>query len=331
MTKGPVVIELDDSSTANPSDAPPILDTPAPTGQAMQSAARLAGHPPSRLTRWFWRVLLALITTWASLAAWSYATALIAANPVLGAVVSALMALFVLICLLIAIKELAGFARLSRIDQFHHMAETALAEEDLTKARKLADQLAKLYKHRPDTQTGRATLRAQQNDIFDAAGVLQLAETQLLSPLDQQAQLEIEAAARQVATVTALVPIAMADMVAALTANLRMIRRIAEIYGGRSGVLGGWRLTRAVLSHLVATGALAVGDDMLEPLVGGGLLGKLSRRFGEGMVNGALTARVGIAAIEVCRPLPFTTSQRPSSTTIVRRALTGLFQSSKSG
>jgi putative membrane protein len=250
---------------------------------------------------------------------------------VLGAVVSALMALFVLICLLIAIKELAGFARLSRIDQFHHMAETALAEEDLTKARKLADQLAKLYKHRPDTQTGRATLRAQQNDIFDAAGVLQLAETQLLSPLDQQAQLEIEAAARQVATVTALVPIAMADMVAALTANLRMIRRIAEIYGGRSGVLGGWRLTRAVLSHLVATGALAVGDDMLEPLVGGGLLGKLSRRFGEGMVNGALTARVGIAAIEVCRPLPFTTSQRPSSTTIVRRALTGLFQSSKSG
>ncbi|MCB1348016.1 MAG: DUF697 domain-containing protein, partial [Maritimibacter sp.] len=52
---------------------------------------------------------------------------------------------------------------------------------------------------------------------------------------------------------------------------------------------------------------------------------KLSRRFGEGIVNGALTARVGVAAIEVCRPLPFSRGRRPSVTGIVRRALTGLF------
>ena len=35
---------------------------------------------------------------------------------------------------------------------------------------------------------------------------------------------------RQVALVTAFVPVALADVAAALTANLRMIRRIAEIY-----------------------------------------------------------------------------------------------------
>jgi putative membrane protein len=104
-----------------------------------------------------------------------------------------------------------------------------------------------------------------------------------------------------------------------------MIRRIAEIYGGRSGTHGSWRLTRAVMSHLVATGAVAVGDDMLEPILGGGLLAKLSRRFGEGLVNGALTARVGVAAMEVCRPLPFTRAPRPSARSIVRTALSGLF------
>jgi len=49
----------------------------------------------------------------------------------------------------------------------------------------------------------------------------------------------------------------MADVFTALTANLRMIRRIAEIYGGRSGAFGSWRLTRTVLTHLVATGAVA--------------------------------------------------------------------------
>ncbi|MEZ5799168.1 MAG: YcjF family protein, partial [Paracoccaceae bacterium] len=107
--------------------------------------------------------------------------------------------------------------------------------------------------------------------------------------------------------------------------NLRMIRRVADIYGGRSGTLGSWRLTRAVFSHLVATGAVAVGDDMLGSLAGGGLLGKLSRRFGEGVVNGALTTRVGIAAIEVCRPLPFGKGRRPSVSATVGRALKGLF------
>lgn len=127
------------------------------------------------------------------------------------------------------------------------------------------------------------------------------------------------------AAVTAFVPLALADVAAALLSNLRMIRRIAELYGGRGGVIGGWRLTRAVFAHLVATGAVAVGDDMIGSVAGGGLLARVSRRFGEGVVNGALTARVGVAAIEVCRPLPFHSQPAPRVTTLLRRALTGLF------
>ena len=80
-----------------------------------------------------------------------------------------------------------------------------------------------------------------------------------------------------------------------------------------------------MLTHLVATGAVAVGDDMIHSVAGGGLLSKLSRRFGEGVINGALTARVGVAAMEVCRPLPFVAVARPSVSALVRRALAGLF------
>ncbi|MCT4610134.1 MAG: YcjF family protein [Pelagimonas sp.] len=328
---GPVLISLDDESAPSPAEAPPVPDLtqPDPKGQAMMTVASLGAHQPSQLAKWFWRLLLALITTLVSLAAWNYVTALIASNPLLGWAVSGLIALFVLVCLLIAIKELAAFARLSRVDALHHQAKTALAEDDLAQARKVSDSLVKLYQGREDTRWGRENLREKRDEIFDASGVFQHAETTLMAPLDMAAQREVEAAARQVATVTALVPLALADVGAALTANLRMIRRIAEIYGGRSGTLGSWRLTRAVMSHLVATGAVAVGDDMLEPILGGGLLGKLSRRFGEGMVNGALTARVGVAAMEVCRPLPFGEGKRPTASAIVRTALTGLFQSDK--
>jgi putative membrane protein len=116
----------------------------------------------------------------------------------------------------------------------------------------------------------------------------------------------------------------------ALTANLRMIRRIAEIYGGRAGAFGSWRLLRTVLTHLVATGAVAVGDDLIHSVAGGGLLSKLSRRFGEGVINGALTARVGVAALEVCRPLPFVALRKPRVSNLVSRGLAGLFGTGKS-
>jgi putative membrane protein len=118
-----------------------------------------------------------------------------------------------------------------------------------------------------------------------------------------------------------MIPLALIDVLIALTRNLRMLREIAEIYGGRAGWIGSWRLLRAVAAHLIATGAVAVADDILGPLMGGHMLARLSRRFGEGAVNGALTARVGVAAMDVCRPLPFATIARPNASGVVLRAL----------
>ena len=325
--KGPVLFDLDETAPkASPADAPPVPDTTEtpPKSTAMTTAAALAGRPVSRLARWFWSLLLALVTTVASVAAWNFVTNLVNQNLYLGYAVAALFAVFLIVVLMIVIKELSAFSRLARIDKIQHRAETALAAEDLIAARAVVTDLKSLYRNRADTRWGRDRLSDRGADMFDASALIGLADTELMGPLDAAAKREIEAAARQVATVTALVPLALADVVAALGANIRMIRRIAEVYGGRSGTLGSWRLTRAVLSHLVATGAVAVGDDMLEPILGGSILGKLSRRFGEGLVNGALTARVGVAAMEVCRPLPFVREKRPSVRSVVKSALSGL-------
>ncbi len=331
MTKTPVLIELEDEHddpALRPDNAPPVPDTDLtafPEGQAMQSAASLLARRPSRLARLFWGIAAVLFTTMLSVAAWDYATGLIGRLPILGYGIASFGALLLILLLIMALRELSMIARLSRLDGLHRQAETALAEGDLTKARVVVGGLTRLYRGRPDTRWGRERLSEQASDQFDADALLELAEQQILGPLDKMAMAEIEAAARQVATVTALVPLALADVVAALTANLRMIRSIAAVYGGRSGTLGSWRLARAVMTHLVATGAVAVGDDLIGSVAGGGLLSKLSRRFGEGVVNGALTARVGVAAMEVCRPMPFIATPRPSVTGLVRRALTGLF------
>jgi putative membrane protein len=303
----------------------PEADAGLPEGRAMQTAAVLAARRPSRLWRFFWSVAGALLGFLISLAAWDFVTGLLARNQLLGSIALALVALMLAALLLIASREALAFARLARIDTLQRDAAAALATADLKAARGVAEGLAALYSARPDLALARARLAARTGDVFDADGLLGLAEAELLTPLDAAARAEVEAAARQVALVTAVVPLALADVAAALGANLRMIRRVAQIYGGRSGTLGTWRLTRSVFAHLLATGAIAAGDDLLHSVAGGGLLAKLSRRFGEGVVNGALTARVGLAAIEVCRPLPFRRLRRPSVSGLVQRALTGLF------
>lgn len=332
MSKGPVLIEIEEDVPApGPDMAPPVPDDTLPEvaeGQAMQHVTGVLTYRPSRLMRIFWTVALLLVTTLVSIAAWDFVTALIGRVPLLGYAVTGLAAVLILLLLIIAVRELSMISRLRRLDSLQAATQEALANQDLAAARRVVSGLKRLYRGRADTKWGQDEIAAHEADQFDADALLGLAEKSLLGPLDKAAMAEIEAASRQVAMVTALVPLALADVVSALTANLRMIRRIAVIYGGRSGVVGNWRLARAVMAHLVATGAVALGDDLLSSVAGGGLLSKLSRRFGEGVVNGALTARVGVAAMEVCRPMPFKALNRPSVTGLVKRALTGLFGSS---
>lgn len=341
--RGPILIEIEDKSPKtedggpqsqfrddpgpSPADAPPIdnADPALPRPRTMEMVTRLVGRPPSRLTRFFINSGVALFTFLLSIAALEFIGNLMDNYPVLGWIGVILFALFTLAALGMAWREYRAWARFARIDSIQRQAGAALAEDSIEQARAICGQLQGLYRDRSELKWQRERLADQKDQVFDAHSLLTLAETELLAQLDQQARREIEAASRSVAAATALIPLALADVAAALAANLRMIRRMAEIYGGRAGAVGGWRLARTVMTHLVATGAVAAGDDLIHTVAGGGVLAKLSRRFGEGVVNGALTARVGIAAMEVCRPLPFLAQPRPKVGNLVTRGLRGLF------
>jgi putative membrane protein len=324
--KGPVLIEMDTPAALTPAAAPMVPETGA-EGRAMQGGAALAARRGgSRLGWFFFTSALSLVGFLASVAAWNFVTGLLASSPVLGGIAALLFVGFLLAAVLVVLREWAAFARLARLDAIR--AEV-IAAEDLPAARKVSDRLVALYAGRADIAWAQDRFTARRAEVLDAQTLLELAEAELLAPLDQAARREVETAARQVATITALVPLALADVAVALVANIRMIRRIAEIYGGRSGAIGSWRLLRAVMGHLVATGAVAVGDDLIHSVAGGGLLGKVSRRFGEGVINGALTARVGVAAMDVCRPMPFAAAPRPKVSNLIARGLAGLFGAGK--
>ncbi|MBR3370769.1 MAG: TIGR01620 family protein [Rhodobacteraceae bacterium] len=328
----PVLIELDDTSPhATPDTAHPLPEDEnaapddGPSGQAMKMALRGAG---TKLTLWAklgWGGLVGFITLAVSVTAWDFITSLVARNEFLGYLALALLAVLVISAFAMALREWAGLRRLHRIDRLRQQAVRARADNSRPEAARTLTALGALYAHRPDMRWPCARLAETGPDQPDSDALLDQAEIILLAPLDTAARLQVEASARQVALLTAMIPLALVDVMAALLTNLRMIRRIAEIYGGRAGTLGSIRLLRGIITHLLATGALAVGEDMIGAVASGGIAAKLSRRFGEGVVNGALTARLGIAAIEICRPLPFHTQPRPRTSAIMRRAVSGLF------
>ncbi len=322
----PFVIPADElaPATATPADAPPPPDE-LPTGEAMVRVARLAGRP-RRGRGLVWGVAGSLVALVVSVATWDYLTGLLARYPTLGRVAVVLTGLLVLLALAHVVRELWAFRRLARIDGFRAEAAAVHASADRDAAAAFSERLARFYAGRPELKWELDRLAGQRADILDADAILALTERAALGPLDAIARAEIEVAARAVATATAIVPIAALDVLAALTQNVRMIRRIAEIYGAHAGLFGSWRLLRLVAAHLLATGLVAVGDDMMGSVAGGHVLARLSKRFGEGVMNGALTARVGLAAMDVCRPLPFAALPRPKVSNLVGRALAGLFQ-----
>ncbi len=316
--RGPVLIETGAAlaePAPHPADAPPLADS-----AAMAQALPLAARPMGGFGRLVWGAVAGLVGLAIATATWDFILGLLGRNVVLGWTAAVLGAIAVAGLVAFLVRETLALRRLGRVDTLRQGVETARSRSEAEAA---VAAIARFYGARSDLAWARSRMADQGAGVLDADALLSLAEREYLAALDARAIAAIERAARQVAVTTALLPMALVDVAAALAGNVRMIRAVAEIYGGRSGILGSWRLLRAVAAHLVATGAVAMGDDMVGAALGGGIVARLSRRFGEGVINAALTARVGVAAIEVCRPMPFRALPRPGVTAMVRRALTG--------
>jgi putative membrane protein len=212
---------------------------------------------------------------------------------------------------LIAIREWVALRRLDRVTEIRDMAKSAYDDNDAIAARAVLERLGTQLKTQPETAKGRQTLGETKGEIVDGRDLIGLAERELLTPLDARAKSMIAGAAKRVSVVTAVSPRALVDIGYILFESFKLIRQLSELYGNRPATLGLIRLARNVIAHLAVTGSIAAGDSIIQQLLGHGLAAKLSARLGEGVINGLMTARVGIAAMDIVRPLPFKTKKRP--------------------
>lgn len=308
-------------------DDPILTVAPPPSSievdPLLPEAEVLRRPAPKRSGFWtlFWGAVLALIGLAVGAAFYDFVAGLIATYAWLGWTAAGLMAIVVAGLLIFALREVAGLSRLQRIDGLRSDADAAWEASDRAKADAVRTRLTALYANRPELDRARALIDERAGDSPDADALLTLLERETLRPLDAEALDAVKRGARNVAAATALLPVGLLDAAAVLYLNVKMVRQVAAAYGGRAGWLGSWRLLKQVAFHLAATGAIALGDDLLGAALGGGAVAKISRRAGEGLVNGALTARIGVAAMEVSRPLPYHALPKPSVKSVAAAAL----------
>jgi putative membrane protein len=280
--------------------------------------------PAQRGLRWgtlFWSALGGLTILGVGLGVTRLIEDLFARSESLGVLGLAFALIAALAFVVVVTREAVGLVRLATIEKLHLRATEVLASDDRAESRAVVKDLLKVAHQNPHLARARAALQSHADDIIDGADMIRLAERELMTPLDQEARHLISSAAQRVSIVTAVSPRALVDVLFVFAASLRLIRQLARLYGGRPGALGMIRLMRHVISHVAITGGMAASDSLIQQVLGHGLAAKLSQRLGEGVLNGLLTARLGLAAIDVTRPLPFTALPRPALTDLAKDLL----------
>ena len=331
-TRKPATFKLDDPSVIvrDPHDEMvrpargTIQITPEPDPLQLPVAIETPLVPVRRGFRWgalFWSALGGLVALGAGVSAIRLIDDLFALNPGLGILGLVLAAATLMAVVAIAGREVMGLSRLAGIEQLHARAAAALLSDDRAEGRAIVVDLLKIARGNPRLARARASLEGHAGDIIDGADRIRLAERELMTPLDQEARRLVSAAAQRVSVVTAVSPRAVVDILFVSVAALRMVRQLARLYGARPGALGMIQLMRHAVSHLAITGGVAASDSLIQQMLGHGIAAKLSARLGEGILNGLLTARLGLAAIDVIRPLPFAALPRPALSDLAKDLL----------
>ncbi len=253
----------------------------------------------------------------------SHVEGLMAREDWIGWLALGLVSLVCLALLMIAIKEYFALRRLKKLGNLRELAERSLKHDERKPAKKIQLQIAGLFHGRRTLAWGLANLKEHESEVLSARDRLMLVERSLMVPLDIDARKIVADSAKRVSVMTAISPFVFLDMLLVAVENFKMLRRLMTLYGGRPGLLSQFRMIKMMIANLAISGGVAVGADLIGHVIGGQVATKLAGRVGEGMINGSLTARLGITATKLIRPLPYIEAKPTTITAFVKELTRG--------
>lgn len=164
----------------------------------------------------------------------------------------------------------------------------------------------------------------QLNEGYNAQEVLYLFEENVLKPLDEQVKKQISKSAVENALIVAVSPLAWVDVLMIAWRNLALVNQITRAYGMELGYISRLRLFKMVLMNMAFAGATEIATDLGADFFTQNLTAKFSMRTAQGIGVGLLTARLGLKAMEFCRPITFQENERPKLSVVRQTLLSAL-------
>ncbi len=197
--------------------------------------------------------------------------------------------------------------------------------QDIEEAKKICDELTNILEIPQDAQS-LICWKARISDGLSASEIMYMFSQTVLTSIDLEAKKLVSKNAIESAIAVAVSPLAVVDMLFVAWRNIHLINQLAKLYHIELGYFSRLRLFRMVLGNMVFAGATEMVKEMGIDWLSQDISAKLSGRLAQGIGVGILTARLGIKAMEFCRPLPFTKEEKPHLKHIYKEILSNLKQ-----
>jgi putative membrane protein len=201
-------------------------------------------------------------------------------------------------------KELFKLRRLRNHFSVQEQSEALIQSDSVGKGKTFCESIARESGIKPESPSydrWKNSINASHSD----AEVLDMYDAMVVSEQDKAATKVVSQHATESAALVAISPLAIADMLLVAWRNFKMIDSLAEIYGVELGYWSRLKLFKATLINMAAAGASELAIDASMDLMSMDLAGKVSARAGQGLGVGILTARLGIKAMALLRPIPW--------------------------
>jgi len=254
--------------------------------------------------RWLWRIILSLFSVLIIVETVEFFSLGFSQSPLIASIYAIILFCLSLVVGTKAMRELSALRQFKKQQYLRTTIEDFLVNGHTCDIKNICEKITKQLPcdlNEENNKQWHEMVKSEYNDTE----LLQLYSRQVLSKVDQKALVEVAKFSTESVVLIALSPLAIVDMLLMFWRNLRMIDKIAGLYGLKIGYWSRIRLIKQVFVNMAYAGASEIVADIGTDLIGADLLGKLSSRMAQGFGAGMLTARLGIKTIKLCRPIPF--------------------------
>ena len=304
-TLAPQVIAT--AQTGRVVSAAPAATRPAPSGAALARRS-------SRAVRLGMAGLAAAFVGWLGVDAYLWIASAFERSAALGWVATAAVAAGVGGAALVIARELTSFLALRNVEANQRRIA---AQSDVMRPADMQESIRAVLAAIPKDRESEAAIEAFQRKVqrhHTGAQQLELVSHTVLATFDRRAEAIVRRAATRAFAINAISPTAVTDALFFIACSVRMVREIAACYGHRPTAAATVHLLRRLMVEAGKLGAIDLAAATFTQHIAGAVAERVAASAAESMYASQRMARLGLATMQLCRPIPFRPQEIPGIT-----------------